>query len=353
MNYGMMFSSAGFGELMLEKIGFKCKVANEVVKSRMEVHKFLYSNSESIHGNIMNNKVYEQFKNKFKKNKCDFLFATPPCQGFSLIGKNKNNEQMLKDQRNFLIFRVIQFIKEVKPNYVLIENVPRFLKMNYIYNSKFINIEEVLIQELGKEYNIQVEMYNATQFKIAQNRTRVFIKIYKKNLAWRKPILSKKILTLKDAIGHLPSIESGEKTNLKWHNGRTHSKDHILWMRHTPTGKTALDNKVHYPKNKNGDKLRAYKASYRRLEWNKPCPTITMRNDAISSQSNVHPGKKNNDGSYSDARVLSLREIFILSSIPEELELPKGLSEIQIRHLVGECVPPLMVKKIVEGILND
>ena len=40
-----------------------------------------------------------------------------------------------------------------------------------------------------------------------------------------------------------------------------------------------------------------------------------MRNDAISSQRNVHPGRLLDDGTYSDARVLTPYELMILNSV--------------------------------------
>jgi DNA (cytosine-5)-methyltransferase 1 len=350
MNYGIMFSSAGFGELLLKDIGFTCKVANELVEKRMMIHNFLYPLSKGIYGDITNKDVYDKFKEEFVSSKLDLLIATPPCQGYSLIGKNKNNDQMLLDSRNFLIFQVLSFIKEVNPNYILIENVPRFFDMRFPYKNDFLDIESILKLELSEDYIISCDIYNALDFGIAQDRKRAFIRIYRKGLSWEDPIKLDKKITLKDAIYHLPSIESGDTTDLKWHFGRKHIKSHVECMKHTPTGKTALDNLNFFPKNKNGNKVKAYRASYKRLRWDQPAPTITMRNDAISSQSNVHPGRKLKDGTYSDARVLSVRELFILSSIPEDLNLPSNISEILIRNLVGECVPPLLLKNIIKGI---
>ncbi len=351
MKYGIMFSSAGFGELLLKEINLECVVANELLRSRMKVHDYLYSTSLGIAGDIQELNNYDRFKQVFIERNCELLIATPPCQGFSLIGKNKNNLQMIKDQRNFLIFDVIKFIKDVSPKYILIENVPRFLDMKFPYNNKMLDIEKILDHEVGADYNISVNIYNSLDFEVAQDRRRAFIKIYKKGTEWKEPIKSDKKLTVKDAIGHLPSIESGEHSIFKWHFGRKHTHEHIECMRHTPTGQTALDNKIYFPKNKKGEKVKAYAASYRRLQWDKPCPTITMRNDAISSQTNVHPGKVLADGTFSDARVLSIRELFILSSIPADLDLPSEVSEIQIRHLIGECIPPKMLQAVCRGLL--
>lgn len=88
------------------------------------------------------------------------------------------------------------------------------------------------------------------------------------------------------------------------------------------------------------------------MEWDKPAPTITMRNDAISSQTNVHPGRKLPNGKFSDARVLTPLELIILTSLPNDWKIPHNTPEILIRQCIGESVPPLLIKKVCEGIFK-
>ena len=124
-------------------------------------------------------------------------------------------------------------------------------------------------------------------------------------------------------------------------------------MKHTATGKTALENVIFYPKKANGEKVRGFKTTYKRIEWDKPAPTITMCNGAISSQNNVHPGRLKKDGTYSDARVLSLKELFILMGLPKEYTLPNFATENFIRKVIGEGIPPLIINKILDTLLYD
>jgi DNA (cytosine-5)-methyltransferase 1 len=121
-------------------------------------------------------------------------------------------------------------------------------------------------------------------------------------------------------------------------------------MKNTPTGKSAFENKKYYPQKENGEKIKSYMTTYRRIKWGEPSPTITMRNDAISSQLNVHPGKRLRDGTYSDARVLTPLELMILSSLPENWNVPQNTPETLIRKCLGESVPPLLLKKVICGI---
>ena len=86
------------------------------------------------------------------------------------------------------------------------------------------------------------------------------------------------------------------------------------------------------------------------MKWDEPAPTITIRNDAISSQLNVHPGRLKPDGTYSDARVLTPLELMLLSSLPPNWKIPDDTPELLIRKCIGECIPPLLIKQIVSEI---
>ncbi len=76
-----------------------------------------------------------------------------------------------------------------------------------------------------------------------------------------------------------------------------------------------------------------------------------MRNDAISSQRNVHPGRLKPDGTYSDARVLTPLELMIINSMPTDWNIPDDTPEILVRQCIGESIPPLLLKKVA-GMIN-
>ena len=56
------------------------------------------------------------------------------------------------------------------------------------------------------------------------------------------------------------------------------------------------------------------------------------------------------DGTYSDARVLTPLELMILSSLPTDWNIPHDTPEILIRQVIGESIPPLLIKKIASKI---
>lgn len=344
-----LFSSAGVAELNLNKyINFV--LANEILPIRAKVHEFWHPKAETICGDITHDSIKEKIIDDSISKGVDFILATPPCQGVSLIGKNKRNEQFLNDHRNFLIFDALDIVDNIKPNVVVIENVERFAKMFFPYNKGMYCILDILKMKYKGIYKINSNVYNTADYGVPQARKRLIIVLCKEGYEFINLKKVEKHITVREAIGNLPSIESGQTTNIKHHNSRLHTKEHISFMKHTPTGKSAFQNNRFFPKKKDGSKITGYPYTYKRIDWDRPAPTITMRSDAISSTHTVHPGRLLSNGFYSDARVLSLRELFILSSIDPDIELPDFASDSQLRYIIGEAVPPLLMMKICKNI---
>ncbi len=344
-----LFSSAGIAETYFEEVGIEIVAANELIQERADLYRALYPKSKMIAGNILDEEVFKTLVKNTPK-KLDFLIASPPCQGMSVAGKNRNVSQMLMDERNYLVFKIIDFIKLKSPDFVLIENVPTFFKLLLPLKNQQLKVVEILNLLFGEEYNIEADVYDAAEFGVAQRRARAIIKLYRKGKKWGQPKVSTRQMTVKEKIGFLPSIEAGQKSKIKWHFARKHSENHIKWMKHTPTGKTAFENEKYFPIKSNGEKIKSYNTTYRRIKWDEPAPTITMRNDAISSQLNVHPGRQLENGIYSDARVLTPLELMLLSSLPQDWNIPDNTPELLIRKCIGECIPPLLTKNIVTQI---
>ena len=62
---------------------------------------------------------------------------------------------------------------------------------------------------------------------------------------------------------------------------------------------------------------------------------------------------ENGDVIYSDARVLTIYELLIVSSLPIDWNIPEWASEKLVRNVIGEGVPPLMVKEIVKPLIDN
>ena len=126
-----LFASAGIAEMNLNKCNINIVLANELLDIRCKVHSYWHPQAEIIQGSITDDLIKKEIIEKSLINKVDFILATPPCQGVSLIGKNKTNDDMLEDDRNFLIFHAFDIIDAINPKVFVIENVDRFLKMMF------------------------------------------------------------------------------------------------------------------------------------------------------------------------------------------------------------------------------
>lgn len=344
-----LFSSSGVGETYLADAGVDIIVANELISERAELYRVLYPKCDMICGDITNKNVFDSIINKSKG--VQFIIASPPCQGMSVAGKNRDQDTMIRDNRNFLIENVFDAIELLSPDFALIENVPALLTILLPYRGELHSVVDILKLRFGRFYNIEARVVDSADYGVAQTRLRALIKLYKKGRLWPWPEPVQHKMTVREAIGHLPSLESGQRSDIKWHFARNHKSSNVICMKHTPTGCTAFDNPVFYPKKENGSRIKGYHSSYRRIRWDEPSPTITIRNDCISSQRNVHPGNLLPDGTYSDARVLTPLELMLLDSLPADWAIPDDTPELLIRQVIGESIPPLMIKRIVEEIV--
>ena len=342
-----LFSSAGIGELRLNRNNFDFILANELLEKRAKCYNFWYPKTKMLVGDITNHIIKNEIITTANDNGAKLLLATPPCQGLSTLGKNKVQDDYINDRRNFLILEVLDIIDSCDFDYIIIENVPKFIEMFFPFNSEYYQLGEILNIKYSNKYNVDIKVLNAKDYGIAQSRPRAIAKLYKKNLLWGWPEPEKEI-SLKEAIGHLPSLEAGEDSGIKWHKAKTEIDRLVLSMRHTPPGKSAIANQDYYPKKADGTRIKGFHNTFKRMVWDQPCPARTTYSGSLSSHNNVHPGRLLSDGTYSDARVLTLLETFIVSSIPEDIEFPHDATDNFIRTIIGEAIPP----KLLEVIFN-
>lgn len=104
---------------------------------------------------------------------CDGFIGGPPCQSWSVAGRRKG----LEDERGQLFLTYIEIIKAKKPKFFLIENVKGLLDGMFKY--VFIMFLDKL-KEAG--YDVKWELLDAVNFGVPQNRERVFIVGFRKEL---------------------------------------------------------------------------------------------------------------------------------------------------------------------------
>jgi len=329
-----LFANVGIAEAYLKEIGIDIVVANELIDKRAKFYSDVYPDTHMIVGDITNDEVRSQIVNEAIGRGVNFILATPPCQGMSVAG---NRAEF--DERNQLIYYAVDVIQRVNPQFVFIENVPTILKTKIIVGDITMLIPDYLKKVLAN-YRFNTEsLVKSMDYGVPQMRERNIFLLVRNDIdiVWEFPPKQPHV-NLEEAIGHLPSLDpllregieftlekfpeyekkkmEGEKIS-KWHCPPKHSWKQVEWMIHTPTGRSAIYNTIYYPQKENGEHIVAHHNHYRRMYWDKPSRTITQNNGVISSLSCVHPGrpyKYNNETLYSDARVLSIYELLIVSS---------------------------------------
>ena len=135
-----LFSGAGIGELHLHSF-VNVILANEIVEKRAECYRFFYPQTEVLCDDITKEESKDYIINIARKNDAKLLIATPPCQGLSTLGKNKGQTQYEGDRRNYLVLEALDIIDSCDFDYVLIENVPKFIEMYFPDEGKYKKLQ--------------------------------------------------------------------------------------------------------------------------------------------------------------------------------------------------------------------
>lgn len=346
LNGVSMFSGGGVGETYFEQAGIDIKVANELLPERANFYRLNHPKTKMIQGDINNPAVLSEFIETSRALRPEFLIATPPCQGMSTLGRKEYET----DKRNLLIFKAIDAIKAIKPAFVLIENVPKFNELHFPYEGKSLKIVDLLKASFSNMYVIDAKILNAEFYGVPQSRPRLIIKMYRPNYSWGWPKMQK-IITLREAIGDLPSLEAGQDSGIKWHKAPPISNHFVIEaLQHTEEGHSAMANLVYYPKKLDGTRIKGFHNTYARMHWDQPAPARTMNNNLVSGHNNVHPGRLLQNGLWSDARALTLRELIIVSSLPLTWVVPDEVKETVVRQIIGEAIPPRLSYEIVRTL---
>jgi len=106
-----------------------------------------------------------------RQGELDLLFGGPPCQSFSLAGKQLG----LLDARGLLLFEIIRFAEALKPKVILIEQVKGLLSSKGINNRRG-EVFDKFISELERiKYTPKWRVILAADFGVPQLRERLFV----------------------------------------------------------------------------------------------------------------------------------------------------------------------------------
>ena len=189
-----LFSGCGGLDLGFERAGFEIPVANEFDSTIWQTFRLNHPKTSLITDDVRNLSA-EIFPTDF-----DGIIGGPPCQSWSEAGAGRG----INDLRGKLFFDYIRILNAVKPKFFLAENVSGMLASRH---SDAVNSIVALFKHCG--YDLTVNLVNAKNYGVAQERKRVFYIGFRRdlNINFKFPrgsteVDSKK-LTLRDIIWNL------------------------------------------------------------------------------------------------------------------------------------------------------
>ena len=299
--------------------------------------------------------------------KINVLAGGPPCQAYSLVGRARDPYRMRYDRRNFLYRLYARFLTEFRPDVFVFENVPGLLSAG---NGKLWDDVKKYFREAG--YEVDYRVLNAHDFGVLQNRKRIIVIGWRRNLDYEYPdfefdeYISK--FRVGDVLSDLPSLQPGEKLYtgkyLKYpgeylRKYRIRVDSDILTL-HIARGHNERDREIYkfYIEKWFKEKRRPeYDELPEHLKTHRNRKSFTDRFKVVapdlpySQTITAHLAK---DGHYfihpdiNQLRSISIREAARLQSFPDNFYF-EGPITAMFRQ-IGNAVPPLMAEKIAEKI---
>lgn len=316
-----LFSGAGGLSCGLVMAGFTPVASVEIMPEAVQTYEHNFINKKGFNERVETRDIRsEEVKKELYKTigdqHIDLIVGGFPCQGFSMAGN-----RVVSDPRNSLYLEMLEIVKNVKPDYVVMENVEGLRSMlDGKVETQIIND----YKEIG--YEINVTTLNAADYGVAQQRKRVIFignRIGNKNYHPKPLYEPQNYKTLGSAIYKYMEMEEDKSIN---HIFTRHTEDMKKRLANVPEGSSLFKN---------------YSDSWKKSPWDKPSCTIKENHGSV----NIHPKLP---------RVLTARELAAIQSFPDDF-IFQGAKKWQLVQ-IGNAVPPLLGKAIglsIEKGLNE
>jgi len=163
-----LFAGIGGFRIALQELGGKCVFTSEWDKEAQKTYKVNF-------GEVPFGDITKEETKKFIPDNFDILCGGFPCQAFSIAGKRNGFE----DTRGTLFFEVAEIIKRKRPKALFLENVKGL--RNHNGGKTLERILNVLRNELNY-FVPEPQIVNAKNFGVPQNRERIYIVGFRKDL---------------------------------------------------------------------------------------------------------------------------------------------------------------------------
>ena len=357
-----LFCGAGGFSYGFSKMGYNILLANDIDKDALRTYSFNHPEINS--SRIINDdvKLISQNIHKYVNSQVDMIIGGPPCQSFS----SANQQRVIDDPRNVLYKYFVKFVNDLKPKFIIMENVRGMLK-----------VANQVVEDFDKiGYTAKYRLYDATNFSVPQKRIRLIYIGINKEYSKKHNLDVDKIMSdienetkknkkfiLKDALDNIENLvcpikqnqtesddESGSKISInKYKNNEylnliNNNNIYSLTYNHKVRFQNETNLKI-YSLLKQGEdsttetikdimpyshRNHIFKDKYFKLVENEPSRTITAHLK-MDCHSHIHP---------TQIRAITPREAARIQSFPDNYLFfgPYLKTYMQI----GNAVPPLM-----------
>lgn len=401
-----LFSNAGIGDYGYYLAGFDFLVHAELEEKRCELLAENYPDAEVVCGDLR--ETVPHVVDAYAQTGEDppaLLAASPPCQGMTTANQRSDSNawrhEVREDDRNYLYDTVADVAASLEPRVVVVENVPDILVTGVRdpETGEARTVAQALLDRMPDYREVTVRLQLA-DYGVPQRRERVFLVFAREDEPWFDRVLGENRLPLpgrthgphrkpRTTLRHALSEERYTPLDGEDEEAATDDEDplHFVptynalrysWISRNPPyeGMSSFDNlyceyceedkeppvTAKCPdcrrvmkgvpriwENENTVRpIRGRKTAYKRMDPDRPAPTITTASGRLGSDTTLHPWQH---------RVLSIRECADLQTIPREFDLVRdGEVEVTLaRQVVGEAIPPWFTYetgRVLRGLLR-
>lgn len=413
-----LFTSGGLGDLAIRQAGFDILVSNEKLEERHALFSFNFPSTRAISGDIwaLTDRIEHETRRRLGGRDLNLLYATPPCQGMSKNGRGKllsavrAGRKPRLDERNRLIVPTMELARRLRPETLLLENVPEMADTMILdEDGSPTSILSYVETRLGPDYAGRAEVVEFADYGVPQCRQRL-ISVYSRSRRVAKWLAAcgtlmpapthaahpcdgkARWVTVRDAITDLPPLDARTpetaRSDIPFHRVPLLDEMKYWWVDNTPPERSAFDNQccacgfalnqthrsardnaginrasrttpLHCRRcgemlprpsvERNGKRvlMRGYTSAYKRMSYDKPASALTRNLSYACSDNKLHPQQN---------RVLSLREAFRIHSLDRydymwQRADGKSVSDKTIREVIGESIPPAGLQAIVDHLV--
>lgn len=354
-----LFAGCGGSSLGYKLAGYDCRLAVEWDDNAAATYRLNFPATTMYHGDVAALTDDEALRlARVASGELDVLDGSPPCQGFSTVGK-----RVMDDPRNSLFRQYVRLLRAFRPRAFVMENVSGMVK------GKMLVIFAEIVRELKScGYRVSTQLLNAMYFGVPQARQRVIIIGVREDLNREPshPRAQTKPIAMRDA---LPSL--GGKGARLIH--RTNDGDYYYSTKPSPTLTVGHGNYTHFvvehpappplddkygqlwplippgksaeyvltPRPRAGD-VRTGFSSCVKPNPGRPCMTLPKTQTGRGFATVAHPTIQ---------RALTIEEAKIIGSFPPEFQFVGTYSQQWAR--IGNSVPPLLMRAVAAHIKEN